>query len=298
MMLLQSLVSDQEFFHFPVLLDEVISYLVNERTNLFVDATLGCGGHSEEILKRFENVRIIGIDVDEEELKIAEKRLQPFKERITILRENYRNIDKVIREMQIDAVDGVLFDLGVSSYQLNSNRGFSFFSEDFLDMRMDTRNSLTAYQIVNTYPQKKLVQILKEYGDEREAFRIAKAIVARRKLREIKTAKELAEIVKKSKRKRGRIHPATTTFQALRMEVNAEVENLKEGLMGAIKILRKGGRIGVISFHSIEDRIVKMCFRGESSLKIITKKPITPKREEILNNPRSRSAKLRVAEKI
>lgn len=289
---------DNDAPHVPVLVEEVISNLLNEETEIFVDATIGCGGHTKEVLRRFKKVKVIGLDVDEEAIQIAKKRLEEFEGRVTILKGNYRNIERVLDDLKVREVDAILFDLGISSFQLNSRRGFSFHDDDFLDMRMDKERDLTAFQVVNRYPMWRLAQIIRSYGDEKEASRIARAIVLRRKLKEIRTAKELAEIIEKAKRRRGKIHPATLTFQALRMEVNEEMENLKEGLIGATRVLRKGGRIGVISFHSIEDRAVKNLFRAETCLRVLTKKPIKPKREEVLKNPRSRSAKLRVAEKI
>jgi 16S rRNA (cytosine1402-N4)-methyltransferase len=288
----------EELRHVPVLVEEVVSTLVSEKTEIFVDATLGLGGHSEEILKRYEWVRVIGVDVDEEEIKIANERLKQFGKRLTIVKGNYRDLDKIIMGLGLGFVDAVLFDLGISSYHLNSKRGFSFLEDEFLDMRMDKSQRLTAYDVVNKYPFKRLKEIIRTYGEEREAFRLADAIVRRRKLKEIKTAKELAEIVGKAKKRRTRLHPATLTFQAIRIEVNREIDNLKEGLKKATDVLRKGGRIGVISFHSIEDRVVKEFVKKEGSLIPITKKPIIPSKEEILKNPRSRSAKLRVAEKV
>jgi len=288
----------EELHHVPVLVEEVVGTLVSEKTEIFVDATLGLGGHSEEILKRYEWVRVIGVDVDEEEIKIANERLKQFGKRLTIVKGNYRDLDKIIMGLGLGLVDAVLFDLGISSYHLNSKRGFSFLEDEFLDMRMDKSQRLTAYDVVNKYPFKRLKEIIRTYGEEREAFRLADAIVRSRKLKEIKTAKELAEIVGKAKKRRTRLHPATLTFQAIRIEVNREIDNLKEGLKKATDVLRKGGRMGVISFHSIEDRVVKEFVKKEGSLIPITKKPIIPSKEEILKNPRSRSAKLRVAEKV
>lgn len=288
----------EDLFHVPVLLEEVIQGLISEKTRIFVDATLGCGGHSYEILRRYKFVKIIGFEIDEEQMELARERLKPFSGRITILRENFRSIDVILRKIGIEEVDSVLFDLGVSSYQLSSKRGFSFYEDEFLDMRMDKRGVLTAFDIVNTYPLRKLKEIIEKYGEEKEASRIAKAIVEARRERKITTAKELAEIIIHAKRKKGKIHPATLTFQALRIAINEELDNLKAGLCRATDILKKGGRIGVISFHSLEDRIVKGFFKDEKSLRVLTKKPIVPKKKEILQNPRSRSAKLRIAEKI
>ncbi|MCX7856793.1 MAG: 16S rRNA (cytosine(1402)-N(4))-methyltransferase RsmH [Deltaproteobacteria bacterium] len=287
-----------EVLHVPVLVEETICNLVDEKTEVFVDATMGLGGHSYEILRRFDRIKVVGFDVDEDELEIAKERLKEFGNRVFILRENYRNMANALQKIGIQMVDAILFDLGLSSYQLRSKRGFSFQEDEFLDMRMDIREEVTAYDVVNRYPLTKLVEILRNNSDENEALRIAKAIVNRRKTKYIETTRELAEIVEKAKRKKGRVHPATLTFQAIRMEVNREVENLKMGLVNACRILKKRGKIGVISFHSVEDRIVKEFFKNESSLKPVTKKPITPEREEILKNPRSRSAKLRVAEKV
>lgn len=283
--------------HIPVLLEEVLHNLVGVEDGLFVDATLGGGGHTYRILERYEKLRIIGIDADDVALTIAKETLKGFKERITLVRGNFRTLKGILQGIGISSIDGILFDLGTSTYQIMGKRGFSFNDEETLDMRMDTRETLTAYDIVNRYREDELSRILFEYGEEEKSRRIARAIVETRKKRPVGTAKELADLVAKVKRRRGRIHPATKTFQALRIETNHELENLRDGLEDAFDVLNSKGRIGVISFHSLEDRMVKEAFRNSPALTVLTKKPIRPAREEALTNPRSRSAKLRIAEK-
>lgn len=284
-----------EEVHRPVLLNEVIRNLIREGDEVFLDATLGCGGHSLEILKRFPKIRIIGMDLDEEELNYARNRLKDFSERVTIVKENFKNISSVLRRLRVNGVDAILFDLGLSSFQLQAKRGFSFLEDSFLDMRMDKEAELRAYDVVNRYPFRRLLYVIKTYGEEKEAEKIVRKIIEVRKERPIETTRHLSELVVDVKGKGGRIHPATKVFQAIRIEVNSELENLKEGLREAVKVLKKGGRIGVITFHSLEDRIVKDFFKNEERLEVLTKSPIRPAPSEIRENPRSRSAKLRVA---
>jgi 16S rRNA (cytosine1402-N4)-methyltransferase len=283
--------------HIPVLLEEVMNNLVCVENNLFVDATIGGGGHSYYILERHKDVKIIGIDVDEDALKVAEERLYVFKDRVTLIRGNFRELKKILNMAGIPSVGCVLFDLGLSTYQLMGKRGFSFDDDSFLDMRMDNREKFTAYDVVNGYTYERLIRILEEYGEERKGIKIARAIIEERKQKPISTSKELSNVVLKAKRRKGRLHPATKTFQAVRIEVNGELENVRAGIGDAIDLLSPKGRIGVISFHSLEDRIAKNILKNSPLLKVLTKKTIRPDRAEIKENPRARSAKLRIAEK-
>ncbi len=290
--------------HFPVLLEESVSLLTENRGKIYVDATVGLGGHSYEILKRNPDAFLIGIDKDPYALDKAKERLKEFEGRFALYQADYKDIDLVLKEEGIEAVDGILMDLGVSMLQLKTpERGFSFMAEAPLDMRMNPDQRLTAYDVVNRYKEKDLARIIKEYGEERFAYRIAKAIVSYRRKKPIETTKELAQIVENAVPKGfyKKIHPATKTFQAIRIEVNKELEHLKEALLKIPHLLNPKGRVAIISFHSLEDRLVKHAFRNfekEGLLKVITKKPITPSEEEIKLNPPSRSAKLRVAEKL
>jgi 16S rRNA (cytosine1402-N4)-methyltransferase len=283
--------------HIPVLLEEVLHNLVNVEDGLFVDATLGGGGHTYRILERYEHLRIIGIDADDVALTIAKGALREFQDRVTLVRGNFKTLKEILQGIGVSSIDGILFDLGTSTYQIMGKRGFSFNDEEALDMRMDMRETLTAHDVVNRYRQEDLARILFEYGEEEKSRRIAKAIVEARQKKPIDTAKELGDLVAKVKWRRGRIHPATKTFQAIRIETNHELENLKTGVESAVEMLNPKGRIGVISFHSLEDRMMKTTFRNSPALKILTKKPVRPERKEALSNPRSRSAKLRIAEK-
>lgn len=284
--------------HIPVLPEEVINNLVFEKDHLFVDATVGGGGHAYIILEHHVNIKLIGLDVDEASLDIAERRLQPFRERIRLIKGNFRDLKKILTDEGVVSFNGILFDLGMSMYQLNSKRGFSFYDDSFLDMRMDIRQKTTAYDIVNSYGYDELRRIIRDYGEEYKAGGIARTIINARKKKPIDTALALSNIILKTKGRKGRLHPATKTFQAIRIEVNSELENIRSGLMDAIDMCAPNGRIGVISFHSLEDRIVKNIFRDEERLRVITKKPLKPGSEEMKANPASRSAKLRVAEKI
>lgn len=284
--------------HIPVLLGHVIDNLVDDESRLFIDATVGGGGHAYHILERYKDIQVIGIDVDEDALEIAQRRLRLFKERVTLVRGNFRDLKSILEKRGVSSFDAILFDLGLSSYQLMGKRGFSFNIEAPLDMRMDQREKLTAYDVVNRYPYSKLYAILKNFGEEKKAAKIARMIIEERKKNPITTTKELSNVIAKVKKKTGRIHQATQTFQAIRMEVNNELHNIEAGINDAIDMLLPGGRIGVISFHSLEDRIVKNTFKNSAVLRIHTKKPIVPDMVEIHNNPRARSAKLRIAEKI
>jgi len=284
--------------HIPVLLGHVIDKLVGVTSRLFVDATIGGGGHAYHILERYEDIQVIGIDVDEEALEIAQRRLWRFKDRVLLIQGNFRDLKALLKQRGVSSFDAILFDLGLSTYQLMGKRGFSFNSEAFLDMRMDQRAALTAYDVVNRYTYTKLYNMLKNFGEEKKATKIAQMIIQERKKKPITTAQELSRIVCEVKKRRTRLHPATQTFQAIRMEVNKELDNIETGIHHAMDMLAPGGRIGVISFHSLEDRIVKNMFKQTPSFQIITKKPIVPGRDEIRTNPSARSAKLRIAEKV
>jgi 16S rRNA (cytosine1402-N4)-methyltransferase len=300
--------------HIPVLVDEVMCLLGCGPHQVYVDATLGGGGHSLEILKRTSpDGRVIGIEWDEEAIAEAKEALSPFEDRVKIFRENFVRLPALLKEMKIESVDGILFDLGLSSMQLGGpKRGFSFRGEGPLDMRMDRRLETTAADLVNRLSVKDLEETVREYGEERWAKRIAEAIAEERSQGPIETTEGLRKVIYRTIPRRfqsRRLDPATRTFQALRIRVNRELENLKEALAEGWPLLKKGGRICVISFHSLEDRIVKETFRrlerGEAEdpnpkgvVKVITRKPIIPSEEEQRENPRSRSAKLRCAERV
>jgi len=283
------------------MLEEVVEALNPKIGGIYVDATIGSGGHSERILELIGSQgKLIGIDKDSESLRLTEQRLSG--KGVVLKRGNFSEMENILAEEGILQVHGILFDLGVSMLQLrNFERGFSFLSQERLDMRMDKRQALSAWEVVNTYPQKRLEEILREYGEERRSKSIVKAIIRRRKTSPVNTCSELAELIGRIYARRGRTHPATKTFQALRIEVNNELEKLKEGLDASVRLLKAGGRLCVISYHSLEDRIVKRfmldCAR-RGILNVITKKPRTPGAKELKSNPSSRSAKLRAAEKI
>ena len=271
------------------------------RTRVSVDATVGPGGHSEEILKYIgPGSMLIGIDRDDEALKMAEERLSD--RRVVLKRGSFADMESIVHSEGIPSVDGVLFDLGMSMLQLKSpDKGFSFASDGRLDMRMDRRQKLSAWDVVNRYPGDELERILREFGEERLSRKIARAITTRRQKKSINTCSELSAIVEGVYGGRGRFHPATRTFQALRIEVNRELDQLRSGLEATSRLLKSNGRLCVISYHSLEDRIVKH-FLAESSrnglFRVITKKPLLPSADEIRSNPSSRSAKLRGAEKV
>jgi len=283
--------------HIAVLSREVCDNLIGTGCKVFVDATVGGAGHSIGLLERYRQLHIIGIDRDKEALDRAEVTLKGYSDRVTLLRGNFRDLRQILGGIGVTSMDGILFDLGISSYQLAAGRGFSFNDDEGLDMRMDTRDVLTAYEIVNSFRQDEIARILYEYGEEWQSRRIAKAIFENRKKGRIRTARELAAIVASVKRKTGKIHPATKTFQALRIAVNDELGSLSEGMDTAVQLLTPGGRIGLITFHSLEDRMVQQRFRADSALTVLTRKAVMPGTDEIRSNPRARSAKLRVAEK-
>ncbi len=289
-----------EITHLPVLVREVIGVLEPKVNGTYVDATVGLGGHAEEILKFLgPEGKLIGIDKDEVALRLAEKRLQNT--RVVLKGGDFSDLEFLISQEGISKVDGILFDLGVSMLQIKDpERGFSFTSDNRLDMRMDKGQELSAWDVVNRYPQKKLEKILREFGEEPLSRKISEAIIKMRSKKTIDTCLELAEMIKRFYTKRRKIHPATKTFQALRIEVNKEIDKLRAGFDSALRLLNKGGRFCVISYHSLEDRAVKNFISHnakEGLLKVITKKPMVPRSEEIRINPSSRSAKLRAAEK-
>ena len=312
-----------EFSHKSVLLDECIDGLNIKSDGIYIDGTLGGGGHSSEILKKL-NVKgmLIGIDQDQEAIKVAGKRLSDIesKAKLILVNTNFEDIKEVCIDNYITGVDGILLDLGVSSFQLDeSSRGFSYQHNAELDMRMDTRNDFSAVNVVNEYTESELRKVIRDYGEENWASRIAKFIVETRKVKSIDTTFELVEIIKAaipSAARRDGPHPAKRTFQAIRIEVNGELRILKQAVEDCFEVLNRNGRLCVITFHSLEDRIVKdvisnlsrsctcpkeipICIcGGKAKAKKISKKPIIASEKELLENPRARSAKLRIAEKL
>lgn len=309
------------FNHKSVLLNETIEALNIRPDGIYADGTLGGAGHSFEICSRLgEAGRLIGIDQDGDAIKASAERLEAFGSKVTIVRDNYVNMASVLQSLGIDKVDGILLDLGVSSYQLDTDeRGFSYQHEAPLDMRMDDRNPMTAADIVNGYSLQELARVIREYGEDKFAQNIAKHIVNEREKSPIETTVQLAEIIKQAIPMKMRVtggHPAKRTFQAIRIELNRELTVLKDSIDTMIDLLKPGGRICIITFHSLEDRIVKEAFRkaenpctcppdfpvcvcgNKSKGKVITRKPILPGEEELIENRRSESAKLRVFERI
>jgi 16S rRNA (cytosine1402-N4)-methyltransferase len=291
--------------HFPVLVEEVIEFLNPHPHGIYVDCTLGGAGHALKILKRSSPTgRLIGIDRDEEAIEEARKRLEPYEARITIIHGNFSDLGEILRDLNIGEVDAILLDLGVSYHQLiDGERGFSFQLEGPLDMRMDRTQGEPASKLINTLSQGELEGILRRYGEGRWARRIANAIVRHRQKNPILTTTQLRDIIFSAVLKPPRrIHPATKAFQAIRIAVNDELNNLGKVIRDGIPLVKSGGRLCIISFHSLEDRIVKQAFRQyekpPASITIITRKPISPSRGEISENPRARSAKLRVAERV
>jgi len=307
------------FEHKPVLLDEVIENLNIDPAGIYVDGTVGGGGHSFEIASRLTTGRLVCLDQDEAAIDAATARLAEFKDKVTVVRSNYSNIKAVLEDLRIDKVNGILLDLGVSSHQLDTpERGFSYRENGPLDMRMDKRTTTTAKDIINTYSEADLYRIIKNYGEDKFAKNIAKHIVRAREKKPIETTFELNEIIKEAIPAKFRAtggHPSKRTFQAIRIELNRELEVLKETLQDMIDLLLPKGRLAIITFHSLEDRIVKEAFKVNENPctcppgfpvcvcgkkpkgKIVTKKPILPSDEEIEFNKRSKSAKLRVFEK-
>jgi len=304
--------------HVPVLLNETLDLLVTNPAGIYIDGTLGRGGHAEAILKRLSpEGRLIGLDRDAEAIEQTAEILKPFEKQVHRIHGNFADMKTFCESIGVAEADGVLLDLGVSSPQLDiAERGFSFAKDGPLDMRMDRTQGRSAADLVNEEDEKMLADLIYRLGEERDSRRIARAIVRARETGRIERTLELAEIVEKAKGgRRGPIHPATKTFQALRMAVNAELENLEAGLDAGLSILREGGRMTVITFHSLEDRIVKGFFKrhtvrreslqqgGERqvfekpAVRLLTKKPLTASKEELEENPRARSAKLRAAER-
>jgi len=308
------------FSHKSVLLDETIEYLNIDPSGIYVDGTLGGGGHSYEICKRLNaGGRLIGIDQDEDAIKAATERLSEYKDIVTVVRSNYENIETVLKELGIKKVNGIILDLGVSSYQLDTpERGFSYMADAPLDMRMDNRVSITARDIINDYSEVELYRIIRDYGEDRFAKNIAKHIVKAREEAPIETTYQLSNIIKSAIPAKVRMaggHPAKRTFQAIRIELNKELEVLNNTIDKMIDLLEDHGRLCIITFHSLEDRIVKVKFKTnenpcicpkefpvcvcgkKSKGRVITRKPVLPGEKELENNSRSKSAKLRVFEK-
>ena len=310
-----------KFSHRSVLLDECIESLDIKPDGKYVDGTAGGGGHSLEIVKRLTGKgRLIAIDRDDAAIEAASARLEDYLDRVTFVRNNFSSAADVCRELGIEKIDGILLDLGVSSYQLDTaERGFTHNTDAPLDMRMDRRGELDAYTVVNTYTYEELRRVIWEYGEDRFAPKIASAIVRRREQKPIESTGELVDIIKSAipaSAREGGHHPAKRTFQAIRIEVNGELDAIEPAIRRAKDIMNKGGRIVIITFHSLEDRIVKQTYADMASgctcprslpvcvcgkkpeVRVLTKKPILPSDREIEENPRSRSAKLRVAEKL
>ncbi|WNC12830.1 16S rRNA (cytosine(1402)-N(4))-methyltransferase RsmH [Brevibacillus brevis] len=309
------------FHHVTVLRDEAVDGLNIRPGGIYVDCTLGGAGHSSLIASRLtEGGRLIAIDQDDWALDNARERLSSVMDRVTLVKSNFRHIKDIVSDLGLDGVDGVLFDLGVSSPQLDEGeRGFSYNADAPLDMRMDQQAPLTAYDIVNEWGEEEIAKIIWEYGEEKFSRRIARQIVQYRAKQPVKTTGELVELIKEgipAAARRTGPHPAKRTFQAIRIAVNDELNAFKEAVIDAIDVLRPGGRVSVITFHSLEDRICKQVFQDKSkgctcppsfpicacgntaTVKVITRKPVLPSEEELEANPRARSAKLRVAEKL
>ena len=303
--------------HISVLLNECIENLNIKPDGIYVDGTLGLGGHSEQILKRLDTGRLIGIDRDESAIRRTGERLAKYADKMTLVHGNFCDVSQILDELGVDAVDGMLFDLGVSSPQLDeAERGFSYMNDAPLDMRMDNTSALTASNVVNDWDEAELVRILRDFGEERYARRIASRIVERREQKKIETTLELVDIIRPAAALREKQHPAKRSFQAIRIAVNDELGAVDRMMKTAPDRLKKGGRLCVISFHSLEDRIVKtgiaarengctcpreapICVCGfKQTLRSVHRKPIVPDEDELNFNPRARSAKLRVAERV
>jgi 16S rRNA (cytosine1402-N4)-methyltransferase len=293
--------------HIPVLIDEALQALDAVRAGLYVDCTLGLGGHSLEILRRNPEAQIVGLDLDEAAIRIAQERLAPFENRVTLYHSDYRNLPQL--DIDFNSVRGVLIDMGMSSFQLDSpERGFSHQEEGPLDMRMDTRNKVTAERILEKSSEAKLAQIFRDFGELKQARKLARAIATARRAQALESTTQLRMIVESVCHwipQKGKIHPASRVFQALRIEVNNELENLDKFLEETLRLLPSGARLAVIAFHSLEDRVVKHTFlrlarpeNGEPLIDILTRHPEVPSDAEIARNPRSRSAKLRAAARI
>ncbi|MDP8230552.1 MAG: 16S rRNA (cytosine(1402)-N(4))-methyltransferase RsmH [Candidatus Gorgyraea atricola] len=296
----------ENFLHKPVLLQEVMHFLDPADGDVIVDATIGGAGHAKEILRRIgPSGLLIGIDKDKESLKIADEQLKSSEGSFRLMNGNFKDLKNILQDSKTSEVDGILFDLGISSIQMESaERGFSIKNSGPLDMRMDKTQHLTAATLVNNLSEFELSRLIKHFGEERFHKRIAASILRARREKKIETTAELAQIISRSMpygRRRERIHPATRTFQALRIKVNEELSAMEEALKDAPSVLKKGGRLCVISFHSLEDRIAKTTLREFSAqdvFQILTKKPVMAKGDELMENPRARSAKLRAAIKL
>lgn len=308
------------FSHRSVLLDECIGGLAIRKDGIYVDGTAGGGGHSFAIASKLETGKLIAIDQDEAAICAASARLAELGDRAVVVRNNFSRLSQVLDSLGVPQIDGLLLDLGVSSYQLDTpERGFAYGSDAPIDMRMDTRKAISGYDVVNTYSEDRLKKILFEYGEERFAARIAARIVAERQKGPIETTGQLSDIIKAAipaPAREGGHHPAKRSFQAIRIEVNAELDVIRPAILSAVERMKKGGRVAIITFHSLEDRITKQTFAELASgctcpkglpvcvcgkkpqIKILTKKPILPSVAELEENPRSRSAKLRIAEKL
>ncbi|HOG01376.1 MAG TPA: 16S rRNA (cytosine(1402)-N(4))-methyltransferase RsmH [Clostridia bacterium] len=309
------------FSHIPILLGEAMALLRPERGGVFVDGTLGGGGHAQAVLERLPaSGKLYGIDRDGDAVAAASERLSRFGDRFCAIRGNFFNMKELLAERGVDRADGILLDLGVSSFQLDAaHRGFSYSEDAPLDMRMDARAKLSAYDVVNGYPPQELARVIRDYGEERYALRIAGAIARERQKKPIQGTIELSNIIRAAMpaaARREPQHPAKRTFQAIRIEVNGELEGLDRALDAAHSLLGSGGVLAVISFHSLEDRIAKLAFRRYENpctcdprapictcsktptARVLTRKPVTPGEDEIASNPRSRSAKLRAIEKL
>lgn len=309
-----------EFKHISVLLKESVDALNVSDGGIYADGTLGGGGHSYEILSRNERIRLIGIDRDAEAIAAAKKRLLPFSDRVTLVNDNFCGIVRILDNLGVFQIDGAVLDLGVSSYHLdNAERGFSYMHDAPLDMRMNRADALSAYDVVNSYSEEELARIFYDYGEEKWSRRIARFIADKRKEGEIKTTLELVELIKAAIPKSARLdggHPAKRVFQAIRIEVNGELKILERALEDFVSVLKPNGRLCVITFHSLEDRIVKNTFKrlsqgctcpksfpvcvcsNKPKVRIISKKPVLPQNEELSINSRSKSAKLRIIEKL
>ena len=317
---MSTVTQEKDYGHVPVLLHECLDALAIKPDGIYVDGTLGRAGHSLEIVKRLTTGRLIGIDRDETAIAAAQERLADYRDRVTLVHSNFDRIGDILADLHIDGADGMLFDLGVSSPQLDdAERGFSYMHDAPLDMRMDRTAYLTAREVVNSWSYEELRRILFEYGEERYAPAIARHIVERREKAPIETTGQLVEVIRSAMPPaalREKQHPAKRSFQAIRIAVNDELGAVRQGMEAAIDHLKPGGRLAVITFHSLEDRIVKNVFQDAAKgctcppsfpvcvcghkpkIKILTKKPIIATREEVEENPRSRSAKLRVAERV
>ncbi len=297
---------EKSYLHNPVLLREVISFLNPAPGQIIVDATIGGAGHSEQILQKIiPGGMLIGIDRDEETLRLASERLKPFEGSFKLINKNFKHLKETLKDIGVEKVNGIIFDLGISSIQMEAwQRGFSIKNDGHLDMRMDRNQGLTAKDLVNRLSEMELSDTIRDLGEERFHRRIAKRIVEERKKKEISTTAELTEVILRGipyRHNKYKIHPATRTFQALRIRVNDELGSISQALRESLDVMEKLARVCVISFHSLEDRIVKNSFKefkAEGVLNILTKKPLTPDENEVISNPRSRSAKLRVGERL